>query len=100
MPIGGLLGDEVAAGEVVVDAQAGPRVDGGIALLGVGQLRGFPVGELLPFADFLLEEDGVDLLKALIGDFILLHELLQFDKSCWMEVAHTRQLVEVVGITR
>ena len=96
VPIGGLFGDEVAAVEIAVDTQASPGVDCGIALLGIGQLRGFPVGELLSFADFLLEQDGIDFLKAHVGDVILFHELLQLDKSFWMYVAYPCKLVEVV----
>ena len=58
VPEGGFLRDEVAGHEVVVDAQTSPGVDGGIALLGFGELRGLPVGELLALADFLVKNDG------------------------------------------
>ena len=83
--------------QVAVNAQAGPCIDGRIAFLGLGELRGLPVGELLPFADFLLENNGIDFLKAHVGDAKLFDHLLQFDESCRMDVTHARQLVEVVG---
>ena len=91
------MGDEVAGLQVLVDAEAGPGVDGGIALLGFGELGRFPVGELLVFADFLLEEDGIDFLQAHVGDVILLDRLLQLDESSRGEVANTAQLMKVVG---
>ena len=97
VPVGGLFRDEAACLQVIVDAQACPGVDGGIALLGVGELRRFPVGELLSFADFLLEKDGVDLLQSHLNDLILLDQLLQFNKPGGMDVAHARELVEVIG---
>ena len=95
--VGGVFGDEVAGLQVVVDAQAGPRVDGGIGLLGIGEVGGFPVRELLAFADLFLEEDGVDLLQAHVGDVILLDKLLEFDEAYWLEVTHACQLMEIVG---
>ena len=96
VPEGGFLRDEVAGHEVVVDAQTGPGVDGGIALLGFGELRGLPVGELLALADFLVKNDGVDLLQAHVGDMVLLDHLLEFDEGSGLHVADAGELVEVV----
>ena len=97
VPVGGALGDECASLEVLVDAQACPGVDGGIALLGFGELWGFPVGELLSLADLVLEEDGVDLLQAHVADAVLLDEVLELDEAGWMDVGDAGQLVKVVG---
>ena len=77
--------------------QACPSVNGCVTLLGVGELGGFPVGELLAFADFLLEKDGKDLLQAHVRNLILCDQLLQLDESCGMDVANAGELVEVVG---
>ena len=49
LDIWGCLGMEVAGAEMVVDALAGPGVDGGIMLLAFGKFRGFPVCESLVF---------------------------------------------------
>ena len=83
--------------EVLIDAQAGPGVDGGIALLCLGELGGFPVRELLPLADLLMEKDGEDLLEAHVGDAVLFDHLLQLDESSRMQIAHPGKLMEVVG---
>ena len=97
MPIGGLLGDECASLQMPVNEQTRPGVDGGIPLLGIAELGGFPVGELLSFADLLLEKYGVDLLQAHVGDVVLLDQLLQFNEACGMHVAYACELVKVVG---
>ena len=93
----GILGYEMPVLEVVVDAKARPCVDSGIALLGIGELRRFPIGELLALADFFLKEDGIYLLKAHVGDSELLDHLLELDESIWMGIAHASQLVKVIG---
>ena len=85
VPEGGFLRDEVAGHEVVVDAQTSPGVDGGIALLGFGELRGLPVSELLALADFLVKNDGVDFLQAHVGDSYLGHFVLYVDECSWLE---------------
>ena len=97
MPVGGELGDELSGLEVLVDLEAGPGVDGGILLLGVGEVGGFPVGELLALADLLLEDDGVDLLQAHVGDGILLDEFLQLGEAGGVEGGvEAHELVEVI----
>ncbi len=83
--VGGVFGHELAALQVLIDADAGPRVDGGILLLGFGELWCLPVGELLALADLLLEQDGVNLLQAHVGYLILLDQLLQFNKASWLQ---------------
>ena len=97
VPIWRLLGDESAGLQALIDAQAGPCIDGCVTLLGIAQLGRLPVGELLVFADLLLEKDGIDLLQAHVGDAVLLDQLLQFDESGGMDVAQPGQLMEIVG---
>ena len=91
------MGVEASALQVVVDLQACPGVDGCVALLGVGELGGFPVGELLSLADLVLEEDGVNLLQAHVGDLVLLDEGLQLDEAGGVDVGDAGELVEVVA---
>ena len=97
MPIGGLLRYEITCQQEVIDAQAGPCVNGGIALLGLGELGGFPIGELLVLADLVLKKDGINLLQAHVGDVVLLDELLQFNKSSRMQFSHASKLMEIIG---
>lgn len=97
MVVGGEGGVEGAGEEVAVDLEAGPGVDGGVLLLGVGEGGGFPVGELLGFADLLLEEDGVDLLQAHVGDLVVGDEFLQLGESGGTQGGlEAPELVEVV----
>ena len=52
----------IAKFQLVVYVAASPCVDGGVLLLGGCEFFGFPVGELLTFADFFVEDDGIDFL--------------------------------------
>ena len=82
--------------QILIDFEASPSIDGGISLLCIGELWCLPIGELLPFADLVLEENGIDFLEAHVCDAVLLDELLQLDEAGRMTLANTGNLVEVV----
>ena len=82
--------------QIFIDFETRPSVDGGIALLGIGERGGLPIGELLPLADLHLEKDGKNLLEAHVGDAILLDELLQLDEAGRAAVTDACKLMKIV----
>ena len=83
--------------EGFVDFDTGDGVERSIGqLLGI-ELVGFPVGETLSLAELLLEEKGVDLGQAEVGDAVVLDQRLQLDESFRFErFAPFAEVLEVV----
>ena len=83
--------------EGFVDFDTGDGVERSIGqLLGI-ELVGFPVGETLSLAELLLEEKGVDLGQAEVGDAVVLDQRLQLDESFRFErFAPFAEILEVV----
>ena len=80
-----------------IDFDAGDGVERSIGqLLGI-ELVGFPVGETLALAELLMEEKGVNLGQAEVGDAVVLDQRLQLDKTFrFKRLAPFAEVLEII----